>query len=237
MESMTAPTYMHPGEPPEEVLQRLITYVNQEQLNQGPTYEQVPNAYQPSEYGGYTPGRHAQHDTSPPIMEPTQVPNGIRRFAMHANPIEPRRPAHAAPVRDKPHNFDDSAQASMRPQQQVEPTGEVEALPETRYRRSAAPHTTTGRQPRRRGGRSSVLPDGSTGFRYLSEEELDRRFDEFMKGWDEPNTPPRESFRHRRQISRIEKISARLGLGLGFLAMAATVAYSGFELYSRARGQ
>jgi biopolymer transport protein ExbB/TolQ len=72
---------------------------------------------------------------------------------------------------------------------------------------------------------------------WLADEVLDRKFAEFMKSWDDEPGQDAHQARHRRERTRMERISARIGAGLGAIATVAAVAYAGLELYSRVRGR
>jgi hypothetical protein len=68
--------------------------------------------------------------------------------------------------------------------------------------------------------------------RWLRDEELDRKFAKFMEAWEESDIEEERRGRHRRE-TRFERISKRIGLGLGVIAASSAVIYAGIELFSR----
>lgn len=102
MEAMSAPTHMLPGEAPEDVVARLVAYVEQEQrqINQHPVYGMPPNHYQPdapeavASPGHQVPLQFA--DPSYSMME--RVLHGLRTLDTEDDPIASRRPSEVTMV-------------------------------------------------------------------------------------------------------------------------------------------
>lgn len=262
MEAMAAPTHMLPGESPEEVVARLVAYVewqDQQQIDQHPVYGMPPNHYQvdaPQNVAPPAKHRAPQFDASYSMME--RVLQGLRSLDTENDPIVSRRPSEMVnPVSGVPADWGYDGHSLVRPY--VEPdtrpfravaapvavaeplfpqqTGVLFAPEETAWDIPVVPSAEP--LPRRRDGSLTPAPEAPAEVtdeipdpRWLRDEELDRKFAKFMETWEESDAEEERRGRHRRE-TRFERISKRIGLSLGVIAASSAVIYAGIELLSR----
>lgn len=259
MEAPSAPTYMLPGEAPEDVVARLVAYVEQEQrqIDQHPVYGMPPNHYQPdAPQGVASPGAYQQprFDASYSMME--RVLQGLHNLDTQDDPIAARRPPGVTmvnPVSGIPDQ-EYGRHALVRPY--VEPGTVPFRAVSARVSVGAGSHPQQRRQshvepvtqpqwpvqdldelPRRATSRTVPVEAAEetseiVNPRWLRDEELDRKFAKFMEAWEESDIEEERRGRHRRE-TRFERISKRIGLGLGVIAASSAVIYAGIELFSR----
>lgn len=264
MEAMAAPTYILPGEAPEDIVARLVAYVEQEQrqIDTHPIYGMPPNHYQVgAPENAEAPGRHRlpQFDASQPMLE--RVLRGLHSLDTENDPVASRRPSNmdmVNPISGVPTDWGYDGHSLVRPY--VEPAttpfravsapvpvipggfpqhrGDLYAAEETAWDIPAVPPTE--QLPRRRDGSMARVEEESpaevtdeiTDPRWLRDEELDKKFARFMGAWEEADEEESRRGRHRME-TRFERISKRIGLGLGVIAASSAVIYAGIELLSR----
>jgi hypothetical protein len=257
MEAMAPPTHMLPGESPEEVVARLVAYVEyeQRQIDQHPVYGMPPNHYQPGapeQVASPVPYEPLQCDTTYSTME--RVLLGLRNLDTENDPIASRRPdvTMVNPVSGVPTDWGYDGHSLVRPYIEEPVTRPFRAV-------SAPVPVVPGGFPQHRGNlfatetvpdlppiqEAEQLPrrarrqvaeaeetDEVVNPRWLRDEELDKKFAKFMGAWEEADAEESLKGRHRRE-TRFERISKRIGLGIGVIAASSAVIYAGIELLSR----